>query len=67
MSAGTADKLAEIIDAAFERRDQIGPTTKGAVREAVEQALDLLDRGAARVAERGRTAHQAGLGASING
>ena len=30
----------------------IGPSTKGAVREAVEQALDLLDRGAARVAEK---------------
>ena len=53
MSTGTADKLAETIDAAFERRDQIGPTTKGDVREAVEQALDLLDRGAARVAEKG--------------
>jgi 2,3,4,5-tetrahydropyridine-2-carboxylate N-succinyltransferase len=51
-SAGTADKLAETIDAAFERRDQVGPTTKGEVREAVEQALDLLDRGVARVAER---------------
>jgi 2,3,4,5-tetrahydropyridine-2-carboxylate N-succinyltransferase len=53
MSAGTANQLAETIDAAFERRDQIGPTTKGEVREAVEQALDLLDRGAARVAEKG--------------
>jgi 2,3,4,5-tetrahydropyridine-2,6-dicarboxylate N-succinyltransferase len=44
--------LAEIIDAAFERREEIGPTTKGAVREAVEDALDLLDCGAARVAEK---------------
>ncbi len=52
MSTGTADQLAETIDAAFERRDQIGPNTKGEVREAVEQALALLDRGAARVAER---------------
>ena len=51
-SAGTTDKLAETIDAAFERRDQINPTTKGEIRDAVEQALDLLDRGAARVAER---------------
>ena len=63
-SAGTADNLAKTIDAAFERRDEIGPTTKGEVREAVEQALDLLDRGAARVAERARRRH---LGASING
>jgi 2,3,4,5-tetrahydropyridine-2,6-dicarboxylate N-succinyltransferase len=44
--------LARTIDAAFERRDEIGPSTGGAVREAVEHALDLLDRGAARVAER---------------
>jgi 2,3,4,5-tetrahydropyridine-2-carboxylate N-succinyltransferase len=51
-SAGTTDKLAETIDAAFERRDRINPTTKGEIRDAVEQALDLLDRGTARVAER---------------
>src|ERR1700728_4151956 len=44
--------LAEAIDAAFDRRDEIGPATKGAVREAVEQALDLLDRGAVRVGEK---------------
>src|SRR5271167_4971610 len=50
--AKTTDKLAETIDAAFERRDQINPTTKGEIRDAVEQALDLLDRGVARVAER---------------
>src|SRR6202163_701835 len=54
MSAGT-DNLAKTIDAAFEQRETIGPSTKGAVREAVERALDLLDRGAARVAERGAT------------
>jgi 2,3,4,5-tetrahydropyridine-2,6-dicarboxylate N-succinyltransferase len=44
--------LAKTIDSAFDRREELGPATKGAVREAVEQALDLLDRGAARVAER---------------
>ncbi len=44
--------LANAIDAAFERRDEIGPSTKGEVRDAVENALELLDRGAARVAER---------------
>jgi 2,3,4,5-tetrahydropyridine-2-carboxylate N-succinyltransferase len=53
MSAGITDNLAKIIDAAFERRDEIGPSTQGEARDAVEQALDLLDRGAARVAERG--------------
>ena len=45
-------ELAQTIDSAFDRRDELGPATKGFVREAVEQALDLLDRGAARVAER---------------
>ena len=45
--------LAKTIDDAFEKRDDISPATKGPVREAVETALDLLDRGKARVAERG--------------
>jgi 2,3,4,5-tetrahydropyridine-2,6-dicarboxylate N-succinyltransferase len=44
--------LAKTIDAAFDQRETIGPSTKGAVREAVEQALDLLDRGTVRVAEK---------------
>jgi len=44
--------LAKTIDAAFERRDEIGPASAGAVREAVEDALSLLDKGTARVAER---------------
>jgi 2,3,4,5-tetrahydropyridine-2-carboxylate N-succinyltransferase len=52
MSSGTTESLAKTIDAAFERRDEIAPSTKGEVREAVEAALDLLDRGATRVAER---------------
>jgi 2,3,4,5-tetrahydropyridine-2-carboxylate N-succinyltransferase len=45
--------LAKTIDDAFEKRADITPATKGPVREAVETALDLLDRGKARVAERG--------------
>ncbi len=44
--------LAKTIDAAFEQRDSIDAATKGAVRDAVEAALELLDRGEARVAER---------------
>ncbi|HHG90853.1 MAG TPA: 2,3,4,5-tetrahydropyridine-2,6-dicarboxylate N-succinyltransferase [Devosia sp.] len=44
--------LARTIDAAFERRDQITYSTKGEVREAVEAALNLLDSGERRVAER---------------
>jgi len=46
------DKLARIIDGAFEERDKIGPKTRGAVREAVDSALARLDAGEARVAER---------------
>jgi 2,3,4,5-tetrahydropyridine-2-carboxylate N-succinyltransferase len=45
--------LQPVIEAAFEARDAIGPTTRGEVREAVEAALDALDRGELRVAERG--------------
>jgi 2,3,4,5-tetrahydropyridine-2-carboxylate N-succinyltransferase len=47
-----SDKLAKTIDDAFEGRDKITPKTKGAVRKAVASALDLLDSGKARVAER---------------
>jgi len=46
------DKLAKTIDDAFEARDRITAKTKGAVRKAVASALDLLDSGKARVAER---------------
>ena len=52
MSNAHAD-LAKTIDDAFEKRADISPATKGPVREAVDTALDLLDRGKARVAERG--------------
>jgi 2,3,4,5-tetrahydropyridine-2-carboxylate N-succinyltransferase len=45
-------ELARTIDAAFENRNDVSPSTKGAVREAVDEALDLLDRGEARVAEK---------------
>src|SRR5262249_59436005 len=51
------DKLASIIDQAFEGRDKIGPKTKGAVRKAVNSALDQLDSGKARVAERSADGH----------
>ncbi len=44
--------LQSTIETAFEARAAIGPHTKGEVREAVDQALDLLDRGALRVAEK---------------
>jgi 2,3,4,5-tetrahydropyridine-2-carboxylate N-succinyltransferase len=49
------DELARTIDAAFDKRDSIGPTTTGEVREAVDAALDRLDRGEARVAQKDGT------------
>jgi 2,3,4,5-tetrahydropyridine-2-carboxylate N-succinyltransferase len=45
-------ELQPIVERAFEARDTIGPATKGEVREAVEAALELLDRGEIRVAEK---------------
>lgn len=45
----TAD-LANAIEAAWERRDTVTPASSD-VREVVEAALELLDNGAARVAE----------------
>src|SRR5258707_15016963 len=45
-------ELAKIIDEAFERRAEIGPKTKGPIRKAVKAAIELLDQGRARVAER---------------
>ncbi len=44
--------LAQIIDDAFERRGDVSPATKGPVRDAVERALDLLDGGGVRVAQK---------------
>jgi 2,3,4,5-tetrahydropyridine-2-carboxylate N-succinyltransferase len=44
--------LAKTIDDAFEKRNDVSPATKGAVRDAVDTALDQLDKGEARVAEK---------------
>ena len=44
--------LESTINTAFDARDGISTATKGEVREAVDHALDLLDKGEARVAER---------------
>jgi 2,3,4,5-tetrahydropyridine-2-carboxylate N-succinyltransferase len=44
--------LETTLNAAFDARDTINANTKGEVRDAVELALDLLDKGEARVAER---------------
>src|SRR5215204_4936865 len=48
----TQSDLAATVDAAWEGRDQVSPATKGAWREAVEAALDGLDEGSLRVAEK---------------
>jgi 2,3,4,5-tetrahydropyridine-2-carboxylate N-succinyltransferase len=48
----TAD-LAKTIDAAWDARDTLNTQTKGAVRDAVETALEGLDSGKMRVAEKG--------------
>ena len=44
--------LKTVIEEAFEARDTISTSTQGDVREAVEEALNLLDKGEARVAEK---------------
>ncbi|MBW8302910.1 MAG: 2,3,4,5-tetrahydropyridine-2,6-dicarboxylate N-succinyltransferase, partial [Brevundimonas sp.] len=50
----TADRahLEAVIEAAWDDRANISVSTHGEVRKAVEQALDLLDAGEARVASR---------------
>ena len=48
----TDARLQTSIEKAFEERAKITPQTKGETREAVEAALDLLDAGKARVAEK---------------
>ncbi|HWL30748.1 MAG TPA: 2,3,4,5-tetrahydropyridine-2,6-dicarboxylate N-succinyltransferase [Xanthobacteraceae bacterium] len=44
--------LETTINAAFEARENVHPGTRGEIRDAVTQALDLLDRGEVRVASR---------------
>ena len=53
MSKPDLASLEKTIEKAFDEREGISTATRGEVREAIEAALDLLDRGAARVAERG--------------
>jgi 2,3,4,5-tetrahydropyridine-2-carboxylate N-succinyltransferase len=45
-------ELQHVIDAAWERRAEINPQTEDHVLEAVHAALDALDRGEVRVAEK---------------
>jgi 2,3,4,5-tetrahydropyridine-2,6-dicarboxylate N-succinyltransferase len=46
------DTLKAAIEKAFDERDAISPATQGEVRDAVDEALNLLDKGEVRVAER---------------
>jgi len=45
-------ELQRQVDAAWETREQLSPATKGPARDAVEAALDGLDAGRLRVAEK---------------
>ena len=46
------EQLAQTIDSAFENRAEVNFNTTGDVRDAVNEALNLLDSGQARVAEK---------------
>jgi 2,3,4,5-tetrahydropyridine-2-carboxylate N-succinyltransferase len=48
----THDHLKTFIDGAFDHASEITPDTKGVVRDAVEEVLNLLDKGELRVAEK---------------
>ena len=54
--------IEKVVTDAFDNRDAISTSTRGEVRDAVEAALDMLDKGSARVASRGAdgtwTVHQ---------
>ena len=48
----THDHLKSFIESAYDHAGDISSKTKGVVRDAVEEALELLDKGEARVAEK---------------
>ena len=52
MTSQDLDALRTVIESAFEDRERIGPDAAGDIHEAVAKALDLLDSGKARVAEK---------------
>src|SRR5689334_8819357 len=54
MSQSDIAAIEAAIDAAWERREALSPQSKGGDVEAIEAAIDSLDRGQARVAERGQ-------------
>jgi 2,3,4,5-tetrahydropyridine-2,6-dicarboxylate N-succinyltransferase len=54
----TDAELARTVEAAWEERDKIAPATEGRWRDAVEAALDALDSGRLRVAEKSASGWQ---------
>ena len=58
----THEKLSELIEQGWDDRASLSPDTKGDVRDAVETAIDLLDKGELRTASKGAdgewTVHQ---------
>ena len=62
MSSPDFSSLEKTIETAFDNRDSVNVSTKGEIRDAVEESLTLLDGGKARVASRGAdgswTVHQ---------
>ena len=46
------NSLEQLIDHAWEDRDNISPDTKGELRDAIDTALEGLDSGTFRVAEK---------------
>ena len=49
----STENLQATIEAAFDNRDAVNLETKGEIRDAVNEALNLMDSGKARVAEKG--------------
>ncbi len=45
-------QMQSVIDAAWDKRDEVSPATKGEVRDAVDAALAALDAGSLRVAQK---------------
>ena len=52
MAKADLSQLENVVEKAFETRDTISTATRGEVREAIHTALELLDKGEVRVAER---------------
>jgi 2,3,4,5-tetrahydropyridine-2-carboxylate N-succinyltransferase len=61
-----SESLQTVIDAAWEDRANLGFSTTGSVRIAVDEALELLDSGAARVAQPDGSKRTGGSGWRVN-